>query len=113
VRNPHLRLSFHVHPVEYPRGSAFNTYEIEEPAKAEDFKRQVHRISGISDFKHVSKLRVTIEVSTQCYGTAEAFEEALVPLVYDLKSRGARVDVRGSGIAATYTFNYNVPRALG
>ena len=111
VRHLRLRLSFDIHPVEYPRGLQVNVYEIEGIATATDFRRQVHQISGVCDLKHVSKLRVTIEVSTQHYGIAEGFEEALVPLVYDLKSRGACVDVRGSGIATTYTFNYDVPRA--
>jgi hypothetical protein len=112
VRRLEVILSIYLHPCE-------KDYRLKEGARfkvcagKEDFVRQVEYLSGLTQIEYATRLNLHIRVNVYRLHDFAKFEEALMPLIYELKGNGVKVTptrtVGGISGSVDFTSSYDVP----
>jgi hypothetical protein len=112
LRRLEVNLSCRLHPYDrFYRQEDGGIYE-EACAEKEDFVRQVEYLSGLTQIKQAIRLILHIKVDVHRPQTLANFEEALVPLIYELKAQGVKLTatrtLRGVSGSVDFTSSYDI-----
>jgi len=116
IRHPHeliRKLEINLSIAPYEQDPAKANWMREKFASKRDYEHQASLVSDCHMIKHLDGLDLQIKVHAFQEDCAEKFEEALVPVVYELKAKGAKVTVTCPGYleGSVPSFDYDKPLA--